>query len=181
MSNFPGISVVIPCFNQGSFLAEAVDSVLAQSHDDFEIVVVDDGSEDDTPERVKTLPGHVRYLRQENAGPAAARNHGLRVVRHDLVAFLDADDLWPPERTNALLRHFQENPALDFVIGNQRHFGPRDVAKSPEGDASAPEGSREYEFEEAYFIFLVGCGLFRRRVFDKVGGFTAAARSKKGF
>ncbi|HEY3496846.1 MAG TPA: glycosyltransferase [Polyangiaceae bacterium] len=158
--NNPGISVIIPCFNMGRFLAEAVESVHAQRHEPLEIIVVDDGSSDDSAEHAKRLLGDVRYLWQENQGPGAARNHGLRAARHEIVAFLDADDLWPADKTSVELAHLESDPELDFVVGNQRHF-----ARKP----GAPEGSREYEFEEPYFIFLFGCGLFRRRVFDKVG------------
>lgn len=158
----PGISVVIPCFNMGKFLAEAVESVLAQRYPEIEIVVVDDGSSDDTPERAKQLPGSVVYVRQDNRGPAAARNRGLCTARHDLITFLDADDLWPTDKLRVQLDHLLADPALDFVIGNQKNFALRDGAAA---------GSRDYDFGEPFFIFLVGCGLYRKRVFDSVGLF----------
>jgi glycosyltransferase involved in cell wall biosynthesis len=161
------ISVIVPCYNMSMFLDEAVASILAQNHDELEILIVDDGSTDDTAERVKQLPGPVRYLRQDNGGPAVARNRGLDAARHDLIAFLDADDLWPPDKLSIQLAELQADSSLDFVLGNQRHFGVR---------PGAPAASRDYDFDSAHFIFLLGCGLFRRRVFEKVGGFDESMR-----
>ena len=85
------VSVVIPCYNQAHFLGEAIESVLAQTYPHLEIVVVDDGSTDNTGEVAARYPG-VRYVRQENQGLAAARNTGLRHSSGDYLVFLDADD-----------------------------------------------------------------------------------------
>jgi glycosyltransferase involved in cell wall biosynthesis len=109
----------------------------------------------------------VRYLRQDNAGPAAARNHGLREARHDLIAFLDADDLWPRDKFATQLAYLRAEPKLGMVLGNQRYFALR---------PGAAESSRDYVFDEPYFIFLVGCGLFRRGIFDQVGYFDESMR-----
>lgn len=98
------VSVVIPTFNDGERLLAAVRSVVAQDWplERMEIIVVDDGSTDSTEERIApiiaTAPLRTRYVRQQNAGPAAARNHGLRLARGDVVAFLDADDRWQPDK-----------------------------------------------------------------------------------
>ncbi len=96
------LSVIIPAFNAGSLLAEAVASVAAFLHDDVEVIVVDDGSTDGSAEVVATMRGVVA-LRQENQGPGAARNTGLAAARGEHVAFLDADDAWLPGRVDALL------------------------------------------------------------------------------
>jgi len=92
----PALSVIVPCYNMGRFLPEAVESVLAQGHPELQIIVVDDGSTDDTAACVRALPHPVEYIRQDNRGPAAARNRGIRAARHDVLGFIDADDLWPP-------------------------------------------------------------------------------------
>jgi len=99
------VSVVIPTYNCAGRLVRALDSVAGQTwpHEQLEVVVVDDGSTDDTAERVNRFaiaqPSIVtRYVRQENAGPAAARNHGMRLAHGEAVAFLDADDWWQPEK-----------------------------------------------------------------------------------
>lgn len=96
----PAVSVVIPLYNKARFIDRAVDSVLGQSLEDFELVVVDDGSTDDGPDRVEELAKadrRVRLVKQANRGPGGARNRGMRESRAELVAFLDADDEWLPE------------------------------------------------------------------------------------
>jgi glycosyltransferase involved in cell wall biosynthesis len=163
----PAISVIIPCYNMGRFLGEAVESVLAQGHPELQIVVVDDGSADDTAGFARALPRPVDYIRQDNAGPAAARNRGIRAARHDVLAFVDADDLWPPGKLALQLPALLEDPARDFVLGHQQVFSLR---------AGAAPGSRDYERHDPHFIFLVGCGLYRRRTFERVGLFDETMR-----
>jgi teichuronic acid biosynthesis glycosyltransferase TuaG len=90
----PEVSVIIPAYNAAHYLAEAVDSVLRQSFQDFEILVIDDGSTDDTEELMRGYRTKVRYLRQQNSGVAIARNHGIEQSRGRYIAFLDADDTW---------------------------------------------------------------------------------------
>jgi glycosyltransferase involved in cell wall biosynthesis len=98
------VSVVIPTYNCAARLVRALQSIAAQTYprEHIEIVVVDDGSSDDTAERVAEFaanaPGETRYVRQQNAGPAAARNHGLRLARGEAIAFLDADDWWETDK-----------------------------------------------------------------------------------
>lgn len=103
----PSVSVVIPTYNRARFLPAAIASIRAQTWPCAEIVVVDDGSTDDTAEVLTTLGEGIVHLRQQNAGPAAARNRGIREARGDLIAFLDTDDRWCPrkiERQVELLR-----------------------------------------------------------------------------
>src|SRR5215213_3125487 len=102
----PLVSVVIPCYNQAHFLGEAIESVLAQSYPNFEIVVVDDGSTDDTSEVAGSYP-KVRLVRQENQGLSGARNAGLARSEGEYVVFLDADDRLRPEALEAHLEHFE--------------------------------------------------------------------------
>lgn len=92
----PTVSVIIPTYNRRDLVQRALESVAAQTYRDFEILVVDDGSTDDTRAVIESRP-RVRYMFQENAGPAKARNVGIRHSRGDLIAFLDSDDLWSPE------------------------------------------------------------------------------------
>ncbi|WP_214019921.1 glycosyltransferase family 2 protein [Methanoculleus sp.] len=101
----PGISVVIPLYNKGPYIARALNSVLAQTVRDFEVIVVDDGSTDDGAETVRGFEDpRIRLIRQENRGVSAARNEGIEAARAELVAFLDADDEWMPRHLEALLR-----------------------------------------------------------------------------
>lgn len=92
------VSVVIPAYNRAGDLPGAVESVLAQTHPVHEIILVDDGSQDDTPEIARSLPGPVRYIRQENQGVSRARNRGLSEAQGDLIALLDTDDRWDPRK-----------------------------------------------------------------------------------
>lgn len=109
----PLVSVIIPTFNRADHIADAVRSVTAQTHQHLDIIVVDDGSDDDTKAQVKPLleDGRVRYIYQANAGSAVARNTGLDAARGDYIAFLDSDDLWLPESVALRLRAFDLLPA----------------------------------------------------------------------
>jgi glycosyltransferase involved in cell wall biosynthesis len=110
MSPTPTVSVVIPAFNAERFVAAALDSVLAQTFKDFEIVVVDDGSTDDTPRALNAYAGAITLERQRNQGVALARNRGVEISRGRWVAFLDADDLWLPEKLAAQMKALAEDP-----------------------------------------------------------------------
>jgi glycosyltransferase involved in cell wall biosynthesis len=115
----PLVSVVIPAYNAGRYVEEAVDSVLAQTYPAVEILVVDDGSTDDTRERLDPYGDKIRYIRQDNAGPSAARNNGIRAARGRYVAFLDADDLFHPRRIELQVPVAEADPAVGLVASGQ--------------------------------------------------------------
>jgi len=92
------VSVIIPTFNRSATITAAIESVLAQTYQDIEVIVVDDGSTDETPEVLRRFGDHVRVVRQANAGPSSARNRGVAIARGCLLAFLDSDDVWLPEK-----------------------------------------------------------------------------------
>jgi glycosyltransferase involved in cell wall biosynthesis len=98
MSATPTISVIIPAYDAADFLSNAIDSALAQTHPPQEILVVDDGSHDNTVPLVEAYASPVRLIRQDNAGPSSARNHAARVAKSEWLAFLDADDRWLPAK-----------------------------------------------------------------------------------
>jgi glycosyltransferase involved in cell wall biosynthesis len=98
MGDKPLISVIIPSYNSACFVPQAVQSALAQTYGRVEVIVVDDGSTDDTKERLAPLDSRIRYIFQKNGGPSKARNRGIKEAQGDLIAFLDADDLWLPEK-----------------------------------------------------------------------------------
>jgi GT2 family glycosyltransferase len=112
------ISVVIPAYNAGEFISWAIDSVLAQSRRADEIIVVDDGSTDETSERIKRYGSQVRYVYQENAGPSVARNKGIEAACSEWIAFLDADDEWLPERLGLQCALLGRNEHLVWVTSN---------------------------------------------------------------
>lgn len=158
----PLLSVVIPCYNAARFLPEAVASVLAQRYEPLEILVIDDGSTDATPEIAPGLGPEVRYLRQENRGPSSARNLGLREARGELIAFLDADDLWPEGKLDLQVGRLLEDPALDVVSGRVRYVllpGGRIPDLRFEGPDRTLPG------------IYIGAAIYRRRAFEIVGPF----------
>jgi glycosyltransferase involved in cell wall biosynthesis len=108
----PLVSVVIPSYNYGHFVAQAVESALAQTYPNLEIIVVDDGSKDDTRQRLEPYLDRIRYIYQENRGLSAARNTGIRAARGEWVGLLDADDLWHPQKIEVQLAAV---PDLDSV------------------------------------------------------------------
>ena len=109
MENY--ISVIIPTYNRAPFLQKAVDSVLGQSHRQVELIVVDDGSEDNTAELMAEYRSSIVYVRQENRGPASARNRGIEKARHDLLAFLDSDDRFEYRKLERQLAAMNRNPS----------------------------------------------------------------------
>jgi len=111
----PTISVVIPTYNRARFLGAAVASVRAQTYPCAEIVIVDDGSTDDTFQVVTALGAGIHYVKQPNAGPSSARNRGIEEARGDLVAFLDTDDRWLPEKTARQVAILQREPTVALV------------------------------------------------------------------
>jgi glycosyltransferase involved in cell wall biosynthesis len=114
----PLATIVIPAYNAESTLRATLESALAQDYDQVEIVVVDDGSTDSTGE-IPAEFAAVRCVRQENAGPSAARNRGLEEARGMFVAFLDADDLAPPDKLSVQVGFLLEHPDVDCVLGRQ--------------------------------------------------------------
>jgi glycosyltransferase involved in cell wall biosynthesis len=106
----PDVSVIIPSYNSAKYLAEAVDSVLSQTFRDFEVLVIDDGSTDNTEKIAANYAAPVRYIRQENSGVAVARNHGVNESRGRYVAFLDADDTWRQDKLEVQVKALSENP-----------------------------------------------------------------------
>jgi len=160
----PLISVIIPVYNGAEFLPEAIANVLAQGQDSLEIIVVNDGSTDETAEIATQLNGPIRYVDQPNQGPAAARNYGLTLAQGEFIAFLDVDDQWPPDKLSLQLAAFAVRPEVDIVNGYVQLL-----------QGTVTEGGT-ITFRPRYVpvvSFNLGSALFRRSVFDRVGPFDA--------
>lgn len=114
----PRFSVVIPVYNGAKTIGRAIDSILAQTYPASEILVIDDGSTDQTETIVRSFGAAVNYVKQVNAGPSAARNHGVNLAHSDWIAFLDADDWYYPARLKLHADLIMAHPDMDFVIGN---------------------------------------------------------------
>lgn len=166
----PGsVSVVIPCFNQAHFLADSIGSVLEQTRAALEILVVDDGSTDDTAEVAERFAG-VRCIRQRNHGVSAARNAGLRASNGEFVVFLDADDRLLPHALQTGLERFAARPEFGFVAGRQRSIT---ADGSPLQDLYPPCVQRDHYrhlLERNYFPHPAVV-MYRRAALVEVGGF----------
>jgi len=132
-------TVVIPVYNGAKYLAEAVASVKRQSHGAIEIVIVDDGSMDATPELAKSFPGVV-YARQEHAGPAAALNGGVRLASGKFIAFMSADDIWCPEKLATQQTALGREPEGKLVFGHMRHFISPEIGPTIAASLRCPSG-----------------------------------------
>jgi glycosyltransferase involved in cell wall biosynthesis len=121
-SSRPTVSVVIAAYNAARWIAETLDSVLAQTFRDFEVIVVDDGSTDQTSEVVAGYRDRIRYLRKENGGEPSARNVGIRATRGSYIAFVDADDLWLPEKLQLQMELLSRRPDLAWVYSDAIAF-----------------------------------------------------------
>lgn len=123
----PLVSCIVPVFNGERFLAEAIGSILGQTYRNLEVIVVDDGSTDDTASIVAGFGDSVRYIRQANAGPATARNRGIRDAHGDFIAFLDADDLWHEDKLEQQLARFRVRPELAYSVTLIQNFWEEEV------------------------------------------------------
>ncbi|WP_380784364.1 glycosyltransferase family 2 protein [Sphingomonas sp. R86520] len=170
----PGISVVIPLYNKASYVRRTVLGVLGQAYDRFEVIVVDDGSTDDSACQIADLDdARLRILRQPNAGPGAARNLGIAHARHEWVAFVDADDAWYPDHLAELARAIASFPAAGMASTAyiKRPESP-DLPARPAGQGTI---SRTSLFEACRHRNVVCASTMavRRAVFEQVGGFKA--------
>jgi len=121
------VSVVIPAYNSERFVDEAIESVLRQSHQRIEVIVVDDGSTDGTAARVRAYGDRVRYFHQANAGAGTARNRGLALATGDYIAFLDDDDVWQPEKLEVQLEIAARNPESGLVACDGVRFSEASI------------------------------------------------------
>lgn len=170
MSDRDLISCVLPVFNAERYLAEALDSIFAQSHRPLEVIVVDDGSTDGSARIAESYGAQLQLLTQSNAGPAAARNRGLDAATGAYVAFLDADDLWHPDKLARQIERFRQRPELDYCITHVETFW-----------------TPEFEHLRAHYAdprsdrtlagYLLQSLLCRRATFDTVGRFDPALRT----
>jgi glycosyltransferase involved in cell wall biosynthesis len=173
----PFCSVVIPAYQAAEFIAQAIDSVLAQSYRDFEVIVVNDGSTDDTAGVVRNYNGRVRYIEQDNGGPAVARNTGIAAARGDMLAFLDADDWWAPNRLERCVEELLAQPDIDVVTTDAFLVeGDTPTANRWYGDL----GNYEFPPPAQQLSSMIDCNfmftstLLPRALVTRVGGFDPA-------
>lgn len=175
----PLVSVIIPCFNQARFLGEALEGVLRQTYKNIEIVVVDDGSSDNTAEVASAYPA-VRLIRQKNQGVSTARNIGVRKSQGEYLVFLDADDCLRPQAIEINMGYMQAHPECGGVAGR--------VIKVDSDGVPVPMKQLP-RVEKAYYPDLLAddrtgapaAAMFRRSIFESVGGFDTSLKSAEDF
>jgi glycosyltransferase involved in cell wall biosynthesis len=169
----PLVTIIVPCYNGAAFLEETLRSALAQSYRAVEIIVIDDGSTDSSPEIAQRLP--VRYIRQENHGLSEARNVGIRESKGSYVVFLDADDRLLPEAIESGLHALETHPDCAIAVGDHVFI----AADGSHLGNSDKGGEVHWHYEallKSNFIEMISSVLFRRSVFDEVGGFDPTIR-----
>jgi len=155
------VSVIVPVFNGERFVREAVENILSQDYPSLEIIIVDDGSTDKTADIISQLPYEIRYFKQGNNGPAAARNKGIKEATGEYIAFLDVDDLWPKTSLCMLVKELLESENVDVIHGyaQMAHYNP--VTHTYEYNGNPTES----------FPYYIGAALYRKTVFTRVGLF----------
>jgi len=165
----PSVSLVIPAYNAGPYLGEAIDSVLSQDRP-LEIIVIDDGSTDDTAEVARSFGSAIDFIRQPNAGQSAALNRGWSIAKGELIGYLSADDRLRPGGVQRVAEAFDRTP--DAVLAYP-DFGLIDEHSRETGQVHPPEYSRERLFAELYCLPGPGA-LFRKAAFERAGGWDAS-------
>jgi len=160
----PLVSCIVPVFNGERYLAEALDSILAQQYEALEIIVADDGSTDATAAIARSYGDRVRVLQQPNAGAPAARNLGLQAARGELIAFLDSDDLWHREKLARQTARFGARPELEVSVTHVQSFWIPELREEA-------ERFRDHPLSQPQPGYVTITMLARRAVFERVGGF----------
>jgi len=165
----PAVSVIIPTYNRWPIVEEAIESVLAQSYGAFEIIVIDDGSDDGTADRLQKYAGSLRLVSRERRGVAAARNYGVGIAQGRYVAFLDSDDLWLPNKLEIQTAFMDQHPEVQICqteeiwIRQRTRVNPKAKHRKPSGDI----------FRPSLDLCLVSPSavMMTKELFDRVGGF----------
>jgi hypothetical protein len=162
----PLVSVIIPVYNGENFIREAVENVLSQKYPALEIIIINDGSTDGTEARIKQLPVDIRYFTQNNNGPAAARNKGIRDASGEFITFLDADDLWPENNLNIMVDEMLRDPDMEVIRGYAQLM-----------EINKASGYYDYVGNpKESFPHYIGAAIYHKSAFEKVGLFDPALR-----
>jgi len=164
------VSVIIPTYNGGEHILDAIESVLRQTYAPLEIIVVDDGSQEDILRVLSPVSQKITYIRQDNAGPSAARNRGIRAARGEFIAFIDDDDIWHPEKIEAQMRMMKQYPDCGMVY-SYPVFMDENGSPLPTRVPYCPSGYIYYDFVRCNHISTTSTVLVRSSVIKHVGFF----------
>ena len=190
--NNPLVSVIIPTYNRAGHILHALNSVFAQTYKNYEIIVVDDGSNDETETVLKSYRNRLKYVYQTNAGPAAARNHGVKLAHGDWIAFLDSDDMWLPEKLEKQLGEclrlnadfgFHDLTFKNYITGNHIESWNIHISESsglPSLETGLiPNLYNRLLFKRAEHLLLLPTFIAKREVFFSVRGFKEELRTSE--
>lgn len=165
----PRVSIIIPTHNRQAFVLEAVESIFAQTYEDYELIVVDDGSADGTGEAFKQYGDRLRYLYQKNQGVSAARNNGLALAQGEFIAFLDSDDLWLPKKLAIQVAYMDQHPRAQICYTDEIWIrrGKRVNPKK----RHAKYSGKIYPYCLPLCIISPSSALVRRALFEQIGTF----------
>src|SRR3990172_7140650 len=168
------VSVVIPTYNNAALLCETLGGVRRQTFNDFEIIVVNDGSTDNTADMVKRYDPNIRYVHQTNQGPAAARNKGVSLAQGEFIAFCNHDDIWNERHLEKLLGCFTTHPSAAMVFDDARYYGEGIVEESTHIDAAVLPSlvGKEVPIRRIWQCWVASMSvvMVRKPVFEKLGG-----------
>ena len=182
----PLVSVIVPCYNQGRYLSEAIDSILDQTYSPIEIIVVDDGSTDNTSEVAQRYASLIKYVFQNNQGLSAARNTGIKNSSGEYLQFLDSDDRLEPDKIRVQADLLNQHPEIGIVYGDVRYFtdGNPDERKYGFDENSQAWVINRWYNPSPFFtkllinnVMAVNCALVRCHIFERVGFFDERLRA----
>jgi glycosyltransferase involved in cell wall biosynthesis len=156
----PLVSVIVPVYNGESYLRAALESIFAQDYYPFEVIVVDDGSIDESAAIARSYK-ELRYIHQPNQGVAVARNVGIEPTRGEFIAFLDADDIWTPDKLTVQINYLMDHTEIEYSIGMVKFF--------LEPECSIPPGFRKELFENDHVGQILGTLVAPKSLFEKIG------------
>ncbi len=167
----PLVSVIIPCYNQAHFLAEAVQSALDQDYPAVEVIVVNDGSPDNTREVATQFGDRIVYIEQENRGLSAARNAGIRAATGQYIALLDSDDIYLPSALTTLARCLDKHPNVGLVCSDALLFDDRGDFGLKSARSGRPRNPQNFRWETVEYCATPSTAMIREEVFRRVGLF----------
>ena len=191
MNDKPLVSVIIPAYNCADYIVESIESALAQDYPNKEIIVVDDGSTDDTVATLSAFDGKITVIRQENAGSAVARNTGIKASSGEFIAFLDSDDLWFPGKLSLQVEYMEAHPDIGLVyhdwmvweLDDNGTFAPLDIPTLPADRLATDPDNSGWIYRRLFSesIIHTTAAMLRRELVDKAGVFDTELRKGQDY
>lgn len=175
MSSF--VSIIIPCYNQGEFLSDAIQSALDQDYPDKEIIVVNDGSTDNTQEAAAQFLPAIRYIEQENRGVSSARNAAIKIAKGTYVAFLDSDDVLLPGSIAKRTAYLESHPETAFICSDSIYFNESGMVGLRSKLLGKPKNSYNFRWETVDYNATLSTVMLRSVCFDKAGLFEESIKT----